>query len=185
MSRPTCAYILKQLRDITSVEYLDVNEYGVKWDDDILQEYLDKYSIEHYAVPYVSNPLETAHTVYYPKYKSHRGLLFEEDTLTFYDYANRVITASYTFNYLTNVVTFGSPRYDDDLIMIGRMFNLYESAAAIWEAKAALTYGLADWRAGHHFNMEAKIHEHCVAMARFYRQKTVKSFSHLGKSRYA
>lgn len=162
---------------------------GTEWDEDALQDMLDRFKVEFREVQLIATPTRTSPTtvVYYdyylPKALGYWFELPQNDTIN---------PAFYLTTYLFIPVLFGTgdgkATYDDDLKKI--VFNadtlgyrhyltvysydLYGAAAEIWSQKASARENYINVKTDNHTLALDTVYQHCLDRYKYFVQKAFK-----------
>lgn len=149
------------------------------WSDDVMQETLDQYRLDFYKTPLtpipevVSAGINNSGTAIYKKYQIPYENLETIDSGTaifLLNYANGgTVVEPYSVDYQRGLITFTNNMGGTAIYLTGRSYDLNETAAEIWDQKAA-HYALAyDVSTDNQSLKRSQIMAQCQKMAAKYR----------------
>lgn len=173
MARDTLASLIETLRGSADAGTADwTNGTAVFWDDDHLQEVLDRHRIDISREELLPVPSYGASgAVYYYEYRSAYRNLEQTDggtvALTIQDSeGNTIAAAGWSADYARGVITFTADTAGVARYLNARTFDLNAAAADAWRVKAANAAKLYDFSTDNHNLSRSQFHEHCIEMAK-------------------
>jgi hypothetical protein len=166
--------IVDELRRLGQCATTDVFSGITYWTDDQLADILEQYRGFLYERAPRQNTLGSVFALAIP---SHYRIMGD---ITFVD----APPPTYTFNAKNNVINIdgGVSSSISSYIVEGTYFNMYEAAAEVWEQKAAQRSGYVDIKANLNTIKMKQEYDHCVQMAAYYRNKTIKRHARVKKN---
>jgi len=180
MARAGMANLLARLRRLVD----DSN--SSTWDDDELQDVLDRHSIRVQRERLeMEKTLVSASDYEYKIYHSRYGNYEEGGTATFNiegaDGTQRG-TGDYSVDYIRGVVTMTADQQGSALYLTGRSYDLNAGAADCWREKATTVVSRYDVRADGHSLSRSQYMRQCLDMAKEFdkraRAVTVRNWRH-------
>lgn len=170
--------LITRLRGLTQTGMSDYTVAGVTWwNDNQLQEYLDKHRKDVYNAQLT--PLEEYQggTPVYLNYYSGYANLEQTTggTAVFYitdGIGAAVGTALYTPDYNRGAVTFLANTTGVDYYLYARSYNLNAAAADIWRHKAGQYAMAVNFSTDNHRIDRGEIIKNCLSMAAFYERES-------------
>lgn len=180
--------LITALRRMTDTESdLEAEARGNYWSDEMLQDELDRHSVERTRV--VLQPIPevlVGNTLSYTQYAipSTVGRWLERPTSLTIDGNFRVQDATgahvlygsgeeeFTIDWAAMRVVFGKDREGHQFYATARAYDLNAAAAVIWLEKASKRTTLIDWRTDNHQFWEDQEYQHCMQMHRRYAGKS-------------
>lgn len=174
-ARAGMATLINLVRGMTDAGTADYTlGTAVFWDDDHVQEVLDRHRCEVYHEQLRKVPSYVAGgSVLWKEYRSaHANLEATTGGTSIYyvqDSTGAVQgTALYTPDYQRGIVTFGSDTSGTAMYLTGRAYDVDGAAADIWRQKAANAAKLYDFEADGQRLSRSQWIEHCLGMADLY-----------------
>lgn len=174
-ARSGMSNLITQIRGMTNAGTADYTVAGVSyWEDERLQEVLDRYRVDITREQLVSYPKHVGSgTVEYYRYMSAYNW-FEETTggtaVFIIEAADGTDqgTATYSADYNRGEVTFASDTSGSVYYLTGRSYALKSAAADVWRQKAAHTAASFDFSTDNHSVKRGQVVRHCLDMADMY-----------------
>lgn len=169
--------LINQIRGMTNAGTADW-QLGTAyfWDDDHVQETLDRFRRDFYEVDLISIPQTFPNSqAKYFTYKSPYGNLESVDsgtaifklTLATGDQVQGG-TAGYTADYTRGEISFTADQAGTAFILSGRSYDLNKAAAEIWKKKAAHYAEAYDVETDSHKLSRSQLIKQCMEMADLY-----------------
>ena len=143
------------------------------WDDDHVQEVLDRYRGDVYHALLSPVPKYVGGSIEYYDYRSPYGHL-ESGTavLTIEDAAGAdQAVAGWTGDYVRGIFTFTTDRKGTSYFLTGRSYDLNRAAADVWRQKAAHFTEHYSFSTDNHNLSRGQIIDNCLKMASDYEAK--------------
>lgn len=143
---------------------------AVYWDDDHVQEMLDRRRVEFYRMPLGKVQQYEGGTVVYKIYRS--GMEYLESGTTVFEVedaaGNTVGTALYTPNYNNGEIVFASDTGGSSYYLTGRSYQANKAAADIWRMKAANVAAYYDFKTDNHSMSRSQMVKQFLQMADYF-----------------
>lgn len=181
-ARTTLATLISQVRGMTNAGTADYTAGGQTfWDDDRMQEVLDRHRIDVYREPLQAFPIHTAGgTPDYRDYKSQyknfeqtsggSAIFIVEDSI-----GADAGTVSWSADYGRGIVTFAANTEGLAYFLTGRSYDIYGAAAEIWRSKAGHFAEQFDFSTDNHSVSRSQKIKNAMAMADLYDKKSTGS----------
>lgn len=171
MARSGMASLIRQIRAMTGAE---AGAYMVDtqtlWDDDRVQEILDRNRQDFYAHPLAPIPTYEGGTVAYYTYRAGRAPWEAGAAFVVKDPIGTTLgTAAYTADHATGVLTFAADTLGDARYLTGRVYDLHGAAADLCEAWAAALAREFDFAEGNKDFKRSQQYKALLDMAARYR----------------
>lgn len=178
MSRSTMAHLLTEFRGMVDAGITDYTVGGVTyWSDDQLQTKLDAHRtyVNYQAVEGLENYIAGG-TITYTIFPTER--VWWEDTVTVQETGGGTIgTANYSMDLLTGVITFTADQAGSARYVTGYTYNLFKSAAEVWNRKAAHYVTAVDWSTDNHSMKRSQLITQARQMALTYGEMAFQGMS--------
>lgn len=178
-ARTGMANLILRLRSMTQAGTADYSLAGTAyWDDNMLQDRLDRYARPLWDVDLTPNPQYRAGTTIYHEYQAPYGDLEEAASGTAYwavtNSAGSVQgTANYSVDYLRGVIRFNADTGGSAYYLSGRAYDLHRTAMEIWREKQGSVAAYYSFNSdGQNFS-RSDWFDHCERMIQQYNQATV------------
>lgn len=107
-----------------------------------------------------------------------------ENNIVLYDSSDVVNASEVAYNADTNEFIFTTAQDDEDYMAYGRVVQLYDALAELWQTKADQRFNYIDWKAQNNKMNMAQEYQHCVDRAVYYRGKRIRSFDKKGRGKW-
>jgi len=176
------ALLLRELRALANANADDVTVGGETfWSDEQLQARLDRYRVEFKSLDLqeVARLNDAGQYEYYEyKIPERAGRWFEGAESGAEAWQVRrttgfpVATTSYGVNYPARMIVFTANQSGYQFVLDCRSYDLFATAADIWEEKAGQAAAKVDWQSDNHRISGSQNMAHCYKMAKQLRAKS-------------
>jgi len=180
--RAGMALLLRELRALANANADDVTVGGETfWSDEQLQARLDRYRVEFKSLDLqeVARLNDAGQYEYYEyKIPERAGRWFEGAESGAEAWQVRrttgfpVATTSYGVNYPARMIVFTANQSGYQFVLDCRSYDLFATAADIWEEKAGQAAAAVDWQSDNHRVSASQNMAHCYKMAKQLRAKS-------------
>lgn len=179
MARAGMAELITRVRAMAHAGTADLTVAGTTyWTDDQIQSYLDQNRVDYYEVPLQSvNEISTGGTAvtnnyYMPQQAKWIERYDSESQFRLYQGSGtNAGTASYTVNYDSRLIEFSSNTEGTAYYLDFSAFDLYSTAADIWEEKASIvSVQGVDWSTDNHSVKSSQMVKNYMDQAKKFRQ---------------
>jgi hypothetical protein len=189
MSRSTLNDLTGQLRGMTDTTPVDYHSGTIQWwDDDQLQQVLDRHRTDLLRAPLEVRPTVGAGGTlvwqdYYSTYRNLEqtlggtALFVVEDSV-----GNDAGTSLWSADYARGVVSFVSNTAGTAYFLTGRAYDLNAAAADVWRTKAAQAAKNFDFSTDNHSLSRQQIMDNALKMADYYAAKAAPEVTTLYRS---
>ena len=165
---------LRGLCDAGTADYTQTGGTAVYWDDDQLQQVLDRHVTRVYREQMTVYPTIVAGGVplwleYRTAHRNWEQIASGTAIFNIEDGAGITPgTALWSADYAQGVVTFNASTGGSLYFLTGFSYDLYAAAADVWRAKAGQASKLFDVSTDNHRLSRSQIMDHCLKMADYY-----------------
>lgn len=180
MARSSMAGLIAHLRSLTSAATDDVYNGVTYWTDDQLQAALDRTRYLVRDIALTEKPYYSAGALNYTEHQFPVAVnWWTEDLYRVHDALGYdVPSADYTVDGKRGIVTFDVNPDRQQYYIDVWLYDMNAAAADVWEQKASHRFDFINMKAGvnHRFDF-AQEYQHCVDMARKFRERKIKAFT--------
>ncbi len=148
------------------------------WTDEQLQDILDMNTVQSQRIKLVEDLRYTDGSLDWKvqRFKLPVNYDMERTAIVVDQYGYTVSDTLYTLNYLTQVVTFTTLPTRGTYYLECNQIDMYEAVADVWDKKASQRTNYIVIKGGNNRFEHSQEYEHCVDMAKHYRNKKIRRF---------